>query len=373
MLDRLEFLNISRNENFDGNLKGFEDLVSLRTFYCWICNLETLPSFAKLTALEDLNIAYNAFRILPDLSTNTSLRLIYANHNQLDTVPDFQSLTNLTKVRLYNNFLNVSELVSLSNFSDAYIEVFPVLPQEILPINIKGSYFEYDSIEMLIDDGFESDSTMFTWYKEDQIIWTGNKDTFQLYELSSLDEGEYHFEITTNEFPDIILRSDTFDLVVGQCINPNGFEVNIVNANCNELGIVSVTSFDQNKSPIVYKIIVNEIENVFTDTIQLNRGNYTITATFEDKCEIDIDNINMNYVECVEGHFSPNNDGFDDSYYFEDEGSVEVFDKFGKLLINFDGPYKWDGLDSSGKTLAAGYYTVSLNKGERIYHITIVY
>lgn len=69
-------------------------------------------------------------------------------------------------------------------------------------------------------------------------------------------------------------------------------------------------------------------------------------------------------LELIPNVFTPNNDGLNDAFKLkgntnpcEDELSITIFDRWGKLVFKSDDPtFEWDGKNQSGKDVAAGTY-----------------
>lgn len=61
---------------------------------------------------------------------------------------------------------------------------------------------------------------------------------------------------------------------------------------------------------------------------------------------------------------SPNGDGINDSYYFEETGVIQIFSKSGILVKELNGPVVWEVVDKTGKLVESGLYLISLPDGK---------
>jgi gliding motility-associated-like protein len=113
----------------------------------------------------------------------------------------------------------------------------------------------------------------------------------------------------------------------------------------------------------------------------LEPGIHSVTITDENNCEESFEfDIPYNYDEClsIPTVFTPNNDGKNDTWYITgmeaySNASVQVFNKWGKLLFELNGLYQpWDGT-YKGNALPAEtyYYIINLNNGDEPYTGTI--
>lgn len=69
--------------------------------------------------------------------------------------------------------------------------------------------------------------------------------------------------------------------------------------------------------------------------------------------------------------FSPNNDGWKDTYYVAEDGIAKIYDLTGAEVGQFTAPNYWDGTDKYGNPLQGGYYVIIVNENT-VHRITIV-
>ncbi|UPT67988.1 MAG: gliding motility-associated C-terminal domain-containing protein [Sphingobacteriales bacterium JAD_PAG50586_3] len=93
-------------------------------------------------------------------------------------------------------------------------------------------------------------------------------------------------------------------------------------------------------------------------------GAYFITVTAANGCA-DTVTITVDEVECSFGDlpnvFTPNGDGFNDTFTFDIEGAdnitVQIFNRWGNLVRVLDGEsVSWDGTTNAGNMVSEGVY-----------------
>ncbi len=97
------------------------------------------------------------------------------------------------------------------------------------------------------------------------------------------------------------------------------------------------------------------------ETIEVyDAGIYAITVTDENGCQAS-DDIEVILDIGIPNFFTPNGDGYNDTwsipfFYNEPNADIQVFDRFGNLLVHYSsGDGEWDGT-SNGRQLPAGTY-----------------
>jgi Leucine-rich repeat (LRR) protein len=371
-LSKLELLNYARNETIQKPV-SLIGLTNLKMYYAWLSSMKTLPAIDHLKELVELNIGYNQLTVLPDLSANKKLSLIYANHNQLNQIPDFSQNTALTKVRLYNNYLTIDMIESVQNIPN-FETIVPFAPQELLPINLVATQNELSDFYLKATDNYASSTMNITWYKNGVSIWSGAEDTFRLKNMSLQDEGKYSYSITTSIFPDLTLNSDTLNLKVSPCYLGKEFHFETSAAKCTNLGSLHLFKTNLVTQNITYTI-TDKLNNSYTtsDSFALKTNDYHISAQVENGCTIDLGDVFIAQEKCDDYFFSPNNDGIDDEFFFEQNGKIDIYNPWGAKVQSIEGPSYWDGKDSKGQLVPTGYYQFVHKASKKGQHLTVIH
>lgn len=371
----IEWLSVARNLNLR-SIEGVQQLTALKELSAYLCNLTELPNLSSLTNLETLNIGYNKLTALPSLSTNTSLKLIFANNNSLTAFSDLSMLPNLERVRLYNNYLSFEDFLPLL-VDTGYANIYKIEPQFTFPNPLSSVYLENDSISLQTGIASTVPEATYTWYFNGLELLQSQSDSLFIDSAAFEHAGYYSFTVTHPSFPSLTLYSDTTTISIENCINKIGFEYDIVEATCKKTGTISIYPKNQPKEISSYsltskttgKTIVSE-NGVFEG---LNQPNYVFNATTGQRCVKTIGTIELPIQKCDEAFFTPNGDGEDDSFYFQQRGTAKIYNKWGQLVKELHVPTEWDGRLKNSSTIPPGYYTVEFNDGEEVIHLSIIY
>jgi internalin A len=370
-LTNLTFLNIARNETLT-KTPSLIGLNKLQYYYAWLCSMKTLPDLSHLTELVELNIGYNQLTSLPDFSNNQKLVLIYANHNKITSIPDFSTNPALTKVRLYNNYLTIDKVESTQSVIN-FESIFPFAPQESLPISISPNQDELSDFFLQATDNYKSTTMSISWFKNGSLLWTGSEDTFHIKSLSPLDEGKYSYSITSTLFPGLTLTSDTLSLIVKPCYYSDEFNINTLDSKCTNLGSIQISKSSNVNQGILYTIKNGNQNHTTKDSIHLKADEYQLFAEVTNGCTIDLGKTTIEQIKCDDYFFSPNNDGQDDEFFFEQDGRIEIYNRWGLKIKTIEGPAYWDGKDSKGQLVPSGYYKFISKNSKKESHLTVIH
>ncbi len=375
-LTELEYLLVFRNTDLK-ELPSLVGLSKLRELSCYLCGLSQLPDLSALDSLEYLNIGYNNLTSLPELSSNKKLKFLYVNNSSLTSFPDMSMLPVLEKVRLYNNFLSFEDFTPLL-VNPNYSDIFKITPQWNFSNPLKPNYFEYDSASFSTGIATNTANVTYTWYVDGEILSTSNNDTYSIDSMQIENSGLYNFVVTHPLFPDLTLFSDTQKVTVSSCLNHLGFQFDIAGATCQEAGSLKIKAFNQPQENLQYHLRSKATDRVFTTTKgvfnNLSNPNYLLYAQASDRCvKLIDDNIEVPIEKCKDAFFTPNNDGVDDNFYFEQVGEAKIYNKWGQLIQTLRIPGEWNGELNDSKKITPGYYTININDGEEIFHLSVVY
>ena len=102
-----------------------------------------------------------------------------------------------------------------------------------------------------------------------------------------------------------------------------------------------------------------------TDNIGLNQVNVVLTNTTTGCLDSVFFDIEVQGVPDINNVFTPNSDGINDEFFFDEFGmrtvSVEFYNRWGQIVYTWNGIDKsWSGVDISGEIVAEGVYFYSL-------------
>lgn len=370
-LKKLEKFNVAHN-----NLKRLPDLsnlTALKIFYVWSNQLTEIPSLTNLTLLDDVNIAYNKLTKLPVLSSTNSVTLFYANDNLLSEIENFQSNGAIQNVRLYNNKLSFKELHKLKSTAN-YQTIFKIAKQ--FPFQIGKMIFIKEKDDLQLSTGIDQnvEGVSYNWFKNGNFIKTSSTDNFSIPKIEFTDKGFYHCEIKSSYFPNVTLTTDSFSVNVTTCLKPEEITVFTTEKKCFEGARINIKTDELIASYELKSVHTNKsISNQIGDFKGLTDLLYTLKLTTPTGCQILYPNeIKIETEICDEVVISPNGDGFNDSYFFNEKGHVDIYDRRGNLIQSLQTPANWDGSTKYGK-VSSGFYMVDINKGEKQLGITIMY
>jgi internalin A len=292
------------------SLPDLSTLTNLQTLACHNNQLSSFPDLSNLTNLQKIDCSNNQFTSLPDISNLINLQYLFCNHNQLGSLPDLSSLTFLQKVIAHNNQLtSAADFSSHVNLTEVRLEENKLTFADFIP-SINNPLF----------------ATVFTIAPQQPIGATKyfnlpEKNTFsmELHLNDTLSSNRY------NWYKDGVLQSSTSTptLLINdlKTHHSGNYTCEITNTNP-KLSSLTLVSF-----PV------------------------SLTVTHCKDCNLEL---------------TPNDDGFNDTYYIEAQGITRIYDREGKLVKELTTPAFWDGTTSSGELATSGFYLIEINKGKHI-------
>lgn len=372
----ITYVNTARNTNIKV-IPTLPSLHKLEELHCYLCGLSETPVTSNLSNLKILNIGYNNLKTLPDFSANQQLTTIFANDNQLASFADLGNLPNLEKVRLYNNFLSYEDFTHLLT-NPVYSEIYKIVPQKTFPNPLYSNNFEYDSISLKTGIANQLTGVNYSWFYNNKLYWSGNKDTLSLPKASINQSGEYYFVVNHPDFPDLTITSAIKSVQISECLNISQITKSVTGATCVAAGSIEISSGLQPQNNLTYILeskstgIKQSSEDGFFSN--LNNPEYRLYAKAGNRCiKLIDDKITLPIEACKEAFFSPNNDGIDDSYYFTQHGKAKLYNKWGQVIQELTIPTEWNGRLKDNSIIQSGYYTVEINNGEEKFHLSVVY
>lgn len=385
------------NNNQISQLPDFSNLKALLIFVADNNSISTLPNLSKcrslhtlcissnklsetpiidsLVNLKTLNLAFNKLTKFPNFTYNTVIELVYLNDNQFGTIGNLPILKNLVKMKLYNNMLTFSSIIKILPYSN-HKNIFEIAPQ--------ANIYAFQSIEKKVTDtvdiytGIDDDvpSVYYKWQKNYSYYYTCKYDHLSISNLSFSDSGTYFCEIKHDSFPELSFRSDNYTLRIKNCFDVSTLAYSISTVDCEHSGKLQINNNDNNTK---VKYILARDAYSYSDTSQIGQfnglldGSYTLKVLTDRGCTVNVPKeINVPKEDCGYPLITPNDDNDHDTYFFEQTGTVIIYDKHGDLIKTLNIPGAWDASSKNNK-VRAGVYIADINKGEQIIKISVVY
>jgi internalin A len=372
----LTYLNLAGNINIKV-IPKLPALLKLEEIHLYYCGLNEAPVISNLSNLKILNIGYNYLKTLPDFSANQQLKSIFANDNMLESFATMNSLSNLEKVGLHNNYLSYEDFTPLL-YTPGFSTIFKIAPQKAFPNPLSSNYLEYDTIRLKSGIANQVAGVNYSWYYNNNHIWTGNADTLSFSNATISQCGAYYFTLTHPDFPDLTITSEVKNVTISECLIPSQIRKEVTGATCVKPGSIRVYPGLQPRNNLSYileskstKIQLSSADGNFSN---LNNPEYRLYAKSGGQCiKLIDDKITLPIEACKEAFFSPNNDGISDTYYFTQQGKAKVFNKWGQVIQELSIPLEWDGRLKDNSIIQTGYYTIEINNGEEKFHLSVVY
>jgi gliding motility-associated-like protein len=194
--------------------------------------LAALPNLTLNASMTNLDCSNNQLTSLPDLSTNLLLLTLNASNNNLSSLPDFSLLVSLTTADFTDNKLTFEDfLPSISN--PIFNTGFVIQPQDSIAVTRQLEFTEGNSFSYSFNADKGVSNTVFTWYKDGNLIAAGASSDLYIPELNKADAGKYICSITNSNVPALTLATQEIYLKVNECadkcikeITPDGDGIN---------------------------------------------------------------------------------------------------------------------------------------------------
>ncbi len=373
-LQELWSLNVSSNNI--AVLPALDSLKKLAELDVADNQLTEIPSLENLSALTFLSLSKNQLSALPAVNAVNLIQTIELERNNFEVLPDFTFFPNLERAYLNNNPLTFQDLQALETIA-GYDTLFPISSMNDLEVSNNYNITELKALYISTGIDLGVSDINYTWYYNGEEITSSETDLLKVLTDSTALTGNYYCELSKATFPDLVLKTTAYNVIVTPCFDPNIFTIDVTNRTClNNSGNITISSASLLPPNFVYELV----GNVSSDTQQNDNGYFTELGEtsyrisgFVGECKKDINtNIEIKEETCDNVFITPDGDGVDDAYYFNDKGSVEITDKFGNKVAQFELPSLWDG-NFSSKLVAPGLYYANINKGQKLIKISVVY
>lgn len=368
-LSQLTYLYIAENQLT--KLPSLDSLLNLEQLICWKNKLTELPDLRNLDKLHRLDVPVNKLTKFPELSPKAPMQILLVDDNYIEDLPDLSQYPLLQIVKVVNNRMSFGDLSVILKQPNP--EIYDYYPQKSFPVLESKTLKEGETLELLSRlDNFSS-KTNVKWYRDNAFV--ANNDILIIAPVAEIDQGIYNAVLTSELFPNKPLYTNAVQIQVLPCPKIADFKVEIKNADCTTPGNITI----QAKYDIEYKYTLEgakykqtELSGVIFEN--LKPQDYHLEITAPNGCSVISDTaLIVNSTACENVLFSPNGDGFQDEYFFDQKGKGVIVDKFGNLIREVDLPFIWDGSDENQTKIPQGYYILNINQGESLIGVTIVY
>ena len=373
-LDKLNYLHVSNNKLTE--LPHFSNFPNLTRLHCDQNQLTALNGLEYLTKIVDMFIWGNKITSIDSLSNNTTLARLYVYDNNLSSLPDFSNKLNMTKLLVMNNYLTFEDVYPL--FGGPVESIISYSSMKPFEHGVEISF--YDGQEIALQSQIDTLLSQVTYelFLNDTVSLAQN--TSGSFKVSSP-------LFTTNDVLSIKIKSTLataltiseigWVLKKNECKNYLPDYISILNNDCSNGADIKLlhSKSGLNIDAVNYSFTaVNSSQTYDLDSTltleNIPQGNYIFNAKLNNVCDVSKQFIVPNAPNC-EYIFSPNNDGQNDSYYFDQSVEVKIYNTKGDCVKTLRGPIVWDGSDENGQIVPLGYYTIIINEKD-LFHLTVM-
>ncbi|MDB5272545.1 MAG: leucine-rich protein [Chitinophagaceae bacterium] len=353
-------------------LPSLSSLVKLTYFSAHRLPLTSLPSFNNCVLLQHLVCTDNQITTVPDITNCTQLQELWMPDCQLTTLPDLSSYTLLNTVNVSNSQLSFEDLIPSTGNPGFNLTDFDFTGQQPGTVNTVSAVM---NTAAAINLGFDNALTtnIYNWYKDGVFLTTTTVNNLTFASVNESNEGVYTCVITNTApaLASITLHAKAITLKVTPCILSNNLNYTIENAACTYPIVVAIdeTSFTSGTAPYTYKVADKKDTLQFnTATLTLSKeGTYDLIVSDASGCEATFQSrLVIARNEQCDPVFYPNGDGIADTYYIENSGQAQIYNRAGELVKELVVPANWDGTTKKGEQAPSGLYVIVVNKDTTI-------
>ncbi|MGN6648165.1 MAG: leucine-rich repeat domain-containing protein [Cytophaga sp.] len=406
------------------NLEGIQYFVNIDVLECQKNNLSTLPDISALTKLTTLYCAENQLTSVPPLNNLVSLQTLVLAQNKLTTLPDVTALANLTDLVVYRNQLtSIPDLTVLSKLEKLYCFENNIASMGKLPASLKELWLGNNLMTYIPDISLATGLTSLRAYTNHlQIV----PDLTPYAVLTDLNLGTNQLTTVPTGLPSLsqltLLTLDNNLLTslpdlsgltaLATCnLSSNSFTFEDLLPSSANPNIASWTICPQDSLPAPANIRITEGQPLTltlaaddgipgltfswycngAQVAQTNQPVLTIPAASKSHtgnwyCKVSSSApglsactlashiftivVRPDFTMDKELTITPNGDGKNDEWLFEESGALKVYNASGILVDQQSAPCYWNGTTGSGKILGTGYYIITIE--DTTYQITII-
>lgn len=358
----------------DNKLKKLPDmsaLVNMEQLLIWKNQLDSVPDLSNYPNLWRFNAGTNLLKYTPDFSQNPRMKILYLNTNLLTTLPDLSILDSLEDVRFQENSFDFADLNPILSYPGKDT-IFDYTPQSDFP---GDTLYVSPGDSLQITSGIYSNSpATYQWYFNGVLTYTTPSPILKTYPAVA---GEYYVEASSSAFPGLTLKTKIFKVNTNNCLDLSALTFDIDPIKCLKPGELWINSVSLPTGNYMYQLEGTITHKIYSSPSgkfkDLSEPSYSLTI-HNDQCTMLYPTpITIPLAECDETYITPDGDGDMDSYVFDRQGKVVIYDKQGQKVTQLALPGEWDGTDSNGKRVPQGYYISNVNEGQELINITVIY
>ncbi|MCR6640308.1 MAG: protein phosphatase 1 regulatory subunit 42 [Sporocytophaga sp.] len=369
----LEYLIASKNK-----VNGFQDVSAfkkLKELHLNDMGIDKITGLQELHFLEKFYGQSNLLTDLSDLKTNTTLKTFNVGNNNLSSLPDLLAKPNLNEVDISGNYLTFEDILPLQNhpqfskFNYSFQKEFII--DQNLELKDQTDSFIYDpKVDVTLP-------VTYQWFKNGIADNTNKSSALTLSPLTPEQSGKYYQEIRLAALPSLVLKSTDMDIKVKPCIELSYKSLNILSENCKEGYSIEIQEVEYKGGTAPYRFGIKSISKSDTLTLDnfrynnLEAGIYKFTVSDQFNCKGSTSSFTLQKPKDCQAVFSPNGDGYMDSYFIESPGKIKILDSGRNLIRELIAPAVWDGTKTDGSMADAGYYAIVINENNVI-NITLI-
>ncbi len=403
---------LSFHHNRVAVLPSLDNLTQLRILFVQSNQLTALPSLTNLVNLDKLFISDNPITVIPSLSGLVKLKYFSSHRNPISAVPSMNNCVLLEYLICSEN--NVTTVPNITNCTllkelwmpECRLTTLPNLSSyaALHTVNVSGSRLSYEDIlpstgnpgfnltdfnftdqqpgtaftvnamtsnAVELDLGYDNAITnsIYTWFKDGVFYMNTTVNKLNFASVTFANDGVYTCTITntTPALSGLTIQSRPITLRVSPCIVSNNLHYSIDNTACTYPIAVTLdeSSFSAGTAPFTYTLENKTDTLAFsTSSFTLSKeGVYDIIVKDATGCEVVFEShlvIERNS-QC-DPVFYPNGDGVADTYYIENTGTAQIYNRTGDLIKELNVPAYWDGSNKKGQDAPSGLYVIVVNK-----------
>lgn len=360
------------------NLEGVQYFTGIRYLFCFKNNLSTLPDLSAITNLVELHAYQNKISSLPSFNNLKKLKVLDLGDNKLINLPEIDSLDNLRDLFVYRNELSlIPDMVHLAGLQSFHCYGNKVTSIGPMPSGLRDFVFYKNSLTEFPDISLAKGLIFLDGHMNYL------SDIPDLSSYTSLRNCNLHNNRLT--FEDLIPASAYSDSIKWKLMPQNLVPVSEeFTATKNQPFIIDI-NVDSEISGLTYSWYKDGTLLSQTTKPELeipshesDSGTYYCMITTSDSVfssltlttETFTVEVRPDFIEEEELTLTPNGDGKNDEFYFEEQGQLNVYDSNGTLVDQQTSPLFWNGSTRSGTELGTGFYFIRINNS--VYSITII-
>ena len=342
--------SISVKNNRLTSVPVFTELNSLLVFNADGNEITDFPVLPRL--IREVHLSRNLIQGNLDLSIHPVIEKLSLDDNKIDTLTGILTLTNLQELYVSRNGLK-----SIESFQNS-LSISKVVLEDNQLVEVNGLKGKPKLVELNLNKNQLTNISLTGIAPVAVVSIQGNSFTFEdiepLNEIFTNVSGTLHYESQNNINLDSIVTinyGNDFEWVLGF-----------------DLGVSSNTYDWFRDGELVETTNIGSL-------IMNTSGEYTCIVSNSKLPDLQLTVQSVTLIVLNNNStplaFSPDNNGSSDTFYFQQDGEITIYDRFSNLIRNENGPFEWDGTNQNGQILPVGVYVVKLN-GEFWNQVTII-